>query len=362
MITGKIIQKCINELSGISKVSIAVARSDGSIVATTLKEDVSAASIRSFIDSRADFSNTGDRYFFKTENDGSTVFVVICVGDAEKCRMIGKIAVCELKALLEAYNGNLDVNTFLQNLLTDNLLTVDIFNRARRLHIQEKVPRAAFVIEPVKNEKDNCRETLRVITSLFATSSEDFVTSVDEDQVILIKELSSPESREEIEETSKMLIDIMDTEAMLSVKVASGGTVDKISQVSRSYKEARLTMDVGKLFYVDRNIFSYSTLGIGRLIYQLPVSLCEMFLHEIFGEEIPEALDEETLATVNSFLDNNLNVSEASRKLYVHRNTLMYRLEKIEKATGLDIREFEDAMTFKIAIMVLIYLKNKQRG
>lgn len=361
MISGKTIQKCIDDLTGISGINIAVAQADGSIVAGTIKDDISPVSVRSFIDSGAVSSSIADKFYFRLEKDGSLVFVVISAGDAEKSRMMGRIALSELSALIEAYSENLDKNSFLQNLLTDNLLMVDIYNRARQLHIKEKAMRTAFVIEPVKHGDGSASETLRVLTSLFAASSEDLITSVDEDQVVLIKELNSGDWRQEISETAGMLVDIMETEAMLGVRVASGGVTEEISQISRSYKEACLTIDVGKLFYMDKNIFSYGSLGIGRLIYQLPVNLCEMFLHEIFGEEIPDSIDEETLSTINTFLDNNLNVSETSRKLYIHRNTLMYRLEKIEKATGLDIREFDDALTLKLAIMVLTYLKMRKK-
>ncbi len=360
MITGKIIQKCIDELTGISKTGIAVAQSDGNIIASTMNKDIQPDDIGSFIKSGADSSNIADNYFFKVEKDDITIFIVICTGDADKSRMIGKIAASELKALSEAYNGNPDKNTFLQNLLTDNLLNVDIYNRARQLHIREKAPRVVFVIEPIRKEDGEGREVFRVLTSLFSSSTDDHITSVDEDQVILIKELSPYGTKEEINETALMLKDIMETEAMLSVRIASGGIADEISRVSHSYKEAKLTIAVGKLFYAEKNIFSYGSLGIGRLIYQLPVSLCEMFLHEVFGDEIPEKLDEETLTTINTFLDNNLNVSETSRKLYIHRNTLMYRLEKIERSTGLDIRDFDNALTLKIAIMVLTYLKHQQ--
>ena len=154
-----------------------------------------------------------------------------------------------------------------------------------------------------------------------------------------------------------MLRDMLNAEAMSSVRIAYGTIVDEIKLVSKSYKEAKMALDVGKIFYVEKNIIAYNTLGIGRLIYQLPIPLCQMFMKEVFGEKMPDSFDDETLMTINKFFENNLNVSETSRQLFVHRNTLVYRLEKLQKSTGLDIRVFDDALTFKIALMVVNYMK-----
>ena len=165
---------------------------------------------------------------------------------------------------------------------------------------------------------------------------------------------ASPESLELIANT---IVDMMNSEAMLKVRVSYGTVVQELREVSNSYKEAKMAMDVGRIFYAEKNVIAYSTLGIGRLIYQLPVNLCRIFIEEIFGGNQVYDLDEETLTTINKFFENNLNVSETSRQLFIHRNTLVYRIEKLQKATGLDIRTFEDAMTFKIAMMVVNYMK-----
>ena len=158
-------------------------------------------------------------------------------------------------------------------------------------------------------------------------------------------------------EVAETTVAMMNTEAMINVRVAYGTIVEELKDVSKSYKEAKMALDVGKIFYAEKTVTAYSTLGIGRLIYQLPINLCEMFIEEIFGGKVPEELDEETLTTINTFLENNLKVSETSRQLYVHRNTLLYRLEKLEKYTGLDIRIFDDALTLKIALMVVRYMR-----
>jgi carbohydrate diacid regulator len=180
---------------------------------------------------------------------------------------------------------------------------------------------------------------------------------VDEKNIILIKAVERDASPESLELVANTIVDMMNSEAMLKVRVSYGTVVQELREISKSYKEATMAMDVGRIFYAEKNVIAYSTLGIGRLIYQLPVNLCRIFIEEIFGDNQVYDLDEETLTTINKFFENNLNVSETSRQLFIHRNTLVYRIEKLQKATGLDIRTFEDAMTFKIAMMVVNYMK-----
>ena len=192
---------------------------------------------------------------------------------------------------------------------------------------------------------------------MFSSKTKDFITAVDEKNIILVKEIKPSETYEDMRKTAKVIVDMLNTEAMSSVNVAYGTIVNEIKEVSRSYKEAKLALDVGKIFYSDRKIIAYSNLGIGRLIYQLPLPLCKMFIKEIFDGKSPDEFDEETLTTINKFFENSLNVSETSRQLYIHRNTLVYRLDKLQKSTGLDLRVFEDAITFKIALMVVKYMK-----
>ena len=195
-----------------------------------------------------------------------------------------------------------------------------------------------------------------LLRSLFSQQNGDYVTSVDEKNIVLIKSLHKEEMEEEIGQTARTIVDMLNSEAMLSVKVSYGTVVNELKEVSKSYKEAKMALDVGKIFYAEKNIIGYEKLGIGRLIYQLPVSLCRMFMNEIFGDNLPDKLDEETLITIQKFFENSLNVSETARQLYIHRNTLVYRIEKLQKETGLDIRNFDDALTFKIALMVVSYL------
>ena len=234
------------------------------------------------------------------------------------------------------------------------MLLVDIYNRAKKLHIEVSARRAVFLIETDK-EKDSA--AAEFLNGMFSSQVGDYITAVDESSVILIKELVPEEEYERLDQIANTIVDMMNMEAMLNVRVAYGTIVGELKEVSKSYKEAKMALDVGKIFYAEKKVSGYNTLGIGRLIYQLPINLCRIFINEIFGSNIPGELDEETLTTINKFFENNLNVSETSRQLFVHRNTLVYRIEKLEMSTGLDIRTFEDALTFKIALMVVNYMK-----
>jgi len=233
-------------------------------------------------------------------------------------------------------------------------LLVDIYNRAKKLHVEVSCPRAVYLIE-TKDEKDGI--VSEVLKGMFSPQTGDYVTAVDESSLILIKSVESTTTPEILHELAETIVAMMNAEALLDVKVAYGTVVQELKDVSKSYKEAKMALDVGKIFYAEKKVIAYSTLGIGRLIYQLPVNLCKIFIEEIFGDNVPMDLDEETLNTLNKFFENNLNVSETSRQLFVHRNTLVYRIEKIQKSTGLDLRSFDDALTFKIALMVVNYMK-----
>ena len=213
------------------------------------------------------------------------------------------------------------------------------------------------MIEPTGRKENNLIEMVR---ELFYSEAGDFVTAVDEDRVVVIRALNDDEGAAELEETAEMLVDMAGSEAASDVRVAYGTTAEDIKGVSRSYKEAKMALEVAKIFYPMRRTVEYGNLGVGRLIYQLPVALCQLFIKEIFGDNIPGEIDEETLATVNKFFDNSLNVSETSRQLFIHRNTLIYRIEKLQKATGLDVRVFDDALTLKIALMVVNYMKFRE--
>ena len=229
-------------------------------------------------------------------------------------------------------------------------------NKAQKLHI-EQAERVVFVIE-IDGKKD--ATAMETVKNLFVTKTRDYVTEVDEQSIVLIKDTRDMKEDEELQTLASMIVDNMHTEAMVKVRVGYGNRVHNLQDIAKSYQEAKMALEVGRIFYAERETIAYSLLGIGRLIYQLPMSLCEMFIHEVFGDEVPDIFNEEINTTIQKFFENNLNISETARQLYVHRNTLVYRLERLEKAIGLDIRKFDDAMTFKIAMMVIAHM-NQQK-
>lgn len=356
MISNQVIQGAIDELYSITEVPISVYDNAGSrIVSTGRGSDTPVGDITSFAASDVDSESIGTMKLFRVEDDDETVYVV-CVEstDSNRADMAGRFAASELHNLAVAYKERFDRNSFFQNLLLDNLLLVDIYNRAKKLHIEVSAPRAVYLVEIPSDHDTAAAELLR---GMYSAQAGDYVTSVDESSVILIKMLPPDASAADMLQIAQTITDMMNSEIMENVRIAYGTVVSELKDVSKSYKEAKMALDVGQIFYADKNVVSYSTLGIGRLIYQLPINLCKLFIKEIFGDSLPDELDDEMLVTINKFFENNLNVSETSRQLYVHRNTLVYRIDKLERGTGLDIRKFEDALTFKIALMVVAYMR-----
>ena len=355
MISNQILQNTIEGLKGITRIDFCVMDTDGKSLASTFSEQENyVEEVISFVESPADSQVVQGYQFFKIFDEHQLEYILLANGGSDDVYMVGKIAAFQIQNLLVAYKERFDKDNFIKNLLLDNLLLVDIYNRAKKLHVEVSCPRAVYLIE-TKDEKDGI--VSEVLKGMFSPQTGDYVTAVDESSLILIKSVESTTTPEILHELAETIVAMMNAEALLDVKVAYGTVVQELKDVSKSYKEAKMALDVGKIFYAEKKVIAYSTLGIGRLIYQLPVNLCKIFIEEIFGDNVPMDLDEETLNTLNKFFENNLNVSETSRQLFVHRNTLVYRIEKIQKSTGLDLRSFDDALTFKIALMVVNYMK-----
>ena len=356
MISNQILQNTIEGLKGISRIDFCVLDTEGKALATTFEDTWNYESaVLSFVESPADSQVIQGCQFFKIFDEQQLEYVLLAGGESEDVYMLGKIAAFQVQSLLVAYKERFDKDNFIKNLLLDNLLLVDIYNRAKKLHIDTEAKRVIFIIE-TSHEKDSV--ALDNVRNLLGGKSRDFVTAVDEKNIIVVKELADKAGSRELEKMAKEMMEFLRAESEDDkIHIAYGTVVNDIKEVSKSYKEAKLALDVGKIFFDEKDIVAYSTLGIGRLIYQLPIPLCKMFIKEIFEGKSPDEFDEETLTTINKFFENSLNVSETSRQLYIHRNTLVYRLDKLQKSTGLDLRVFEDAITFKIALMVVKYMK-----
>ena len=359
MISNQILQNTIDGLKGITRIDLCIIDVEGKVLAATFPEaDRYVEPAQAFVESPADSQVVNGCQFFKVFDDHQLEYILLANGDSDDVYMVGKIASFQIQNLLVAYKERFDKDNFIKNLLLDNLLLVDIYNRAKKLHIDTDVRRVVFIVETNRDKDGNELEKIR---SVFGGKSKDFVTAVDEKNIIVVKEVAENESYNDLGRTADVIVNLFRTDADTDVHVAYGTIVNEIKEVSRSYKEARMALDVGKIFFDERNIIAYSELGIGRLIYQLPIPLCKMFIKEIFDGKSPDDFDEETLTTITKFFENSLNVSETSRQLFIHRNTLVYRLDKLQKMTGLDLRVFEDAITFKIALMVVKYMKYMEK-
>ena len=355
MISNQILQNTIDGLKGIARIDLCVIDVEGKILAATFADaEKFSEPARAFVASPADSQVVSGCQFFKVFDDHQLEYILLAYGDSEDVYMVGKIASFQIQNLLVAYKERFDKDNFIKNLLLDNLLLVDIYNRAKKLHIDIEVRRVVFIVEAKRDKEGNELEKIR---GLFGGKTKDFVTAVDEKNIIVVKELSDNETYKDLDKTAEVIVNLFKSGNESKVHVSYGTIVNELKEVSRSYKEARMALDVGRIFFEDQDVVPYSELGIGRLIYQLPIPLCKMFIKEIFDGKSPDDFDEEILITINKFFENSLNVSETSRQLYIHRNTLVYRLDKLQKSTGLDLRVFEDAITFKIALMVVKYMK-----
>lgn len=343
----------IERLGRITKTDITLFDKDGIFCCSTLEESVYQPDmVLAFIASAQEYRQVKEDYFFRIEYEEELEYILITQG--EHGEMTGEIARCEISDLLAGQTGGVDKNSFYQNLLLDNLLLVDIYNKAKRLHIETNLPRVVFLVETAPKDIEMAKQLMK---GIYGNHTEDFITAVDEKHLILVRALLEGEGDDQLASEANVLVDMLNTEAMIKVRVSYGTVVNEMKEVSKSYKEAGMALDVGRIFFIEKSVIPYNSLGIGRLIYQLPMSLCELFIKEVFGNKRLDDLDEELLMTIETFFENSLNISSTSRALYAHRNTLVYRLDKIKKLTGLDIRVFEDALTLRLALMVSSYMK-----
>ncbi len=357
MLSNQTLHKVIIDIYKIINAHCSVWSMEGNCLASTSEENSKIGerlevSFRTLMQKGEKISRNGS--FFLIRDGQEPAYVLAIHEEVDMIETMGKLCACQFENLIQASKLRVNKNHFYQNLILDNMLVVDIFQQAKKLNLDIEADRIVFVIEPTQ-EKDSL--VLDTMKTLYATGAKDFVTSVDENHIIYVRDVEKADSYDSINHIAKSVVDMINTELMVNVRVAYGTIVKNIKDVSKSYKEAVMALDVGKIFYEEKTVLAYNELGIGRLIHQLPIPLCDMFLKEVFTKNTLDELDEETINTVNLFFENSLNISETARKKYVHRNTLVYRLDKIRRITGLDVCVFDDALTFKIAMMVSKHMK-----
>ena len=283
-------------------------------------------------------------------------YAVFCTGDDELAKSFCNLAYISLNEAKNFYEEKHDRATFVKNIIMDNILPGDIYIRAKELHFATDAHRAVFLVRQLGHGDV---ATVDVLSGMFTDKLQDFVISINETDIAVVKQLPGEPTAEELEKLARSMETTLKNELYIRTIIGIGTVVTHLRELADAYKEAQTAIDVGKVFDTEKSVINYENLGIGRLIYQLPTTLCDIFLSEVFKKNSIDSLDQETLFTINKFFENNLNVSETSRKLFVHRNTLVYRLEKIKKLTGLDLRQFDHAIVFKVALMVRKYLSSR---
>ena len=349
------------QLKDISDRTFGVIDADGCVVSSTdgllLGERWSDAALR-ISGSFESMTTFGQRTFKPILSaNGFMEYAVFCTGDDELARTLCTMAYIALNDAKVFYEEKHDRGTFVKNIIMDNILPGDIYIRAKELHFSTDAPRAVFLVRQLGHSDV---ATVDVLGGLFPDKMQDFVLSINETDIAVVKQIAADTEAEELEKIARSIEETLKSELFVKTVIGIGTVAEHLRNLADSYKEAQTAIDVCKVFDTEKSVMSYENLGIGRLIYQLPTTLCEIFLSEVFKKNSIDSLDQETLFTINKFFENNLNVSETSRKLFVHRNTLVYRLEKIKKLTGLDLREFDHAIVFKVALMVRKYLSSRE--
>ncbi len=354
MLSNTTLKNTLDGIKAIAGVDLYLFDPDGSQVCSTEQpEQKYELWAQDFAASEADTQSMSGIYFVKIRDKGSPVYVLAAKGAGDETQVFLKLAAFQLQNMISSDKDRFDKDNFLKNVILDNLLQIDILERARKFHVENELRRLVYIIN-VEDDSDNT--VIDAIRPVYGENAGGYVFKVDEQHIIYIRDIGDETSDEAFSAIAEGMLELINTECSVEACISYGNAAPELKDLSRSYKEAGLAMDVGRIFYNDLRIMAYSKLGIGRLIYQLPISLCKMFINEVFGKNDPDDLDEETIQTIDQFFEDSLNISEASRNLYIHRNTLVYRLDKLEKTLGLNIRNFDDAMTLKIALMVDTYM------
>ena len=355
MVSNLLLQKALDEMKRLTGRNMTVFDTDGQIVACTydaaIKSDDEAKKVASGEEEKASW---GEFTYYQIISDEKCAYVLRLNGITEADEMVGIMGRYQIETIISAYKEKYDRDNFFKSLLMDNLMLVDIFDRSKRLHIEIEEDRIVYLIQLRNKFQDSA---INSVKNLFMSDKESYCAALDKKNIVVIRRLQPEDNENRLSSIAQNIYNVIKNEAGDDAYVSYGTVAEDLKAISKSYQEAKMALEVGKIFFEDKYINSYAKLGIGRLIYQLPSPLCKMFLKEIFKELTIKDFDEETLSTVDKFFENSLNVSETSRQLFIHRNTLVYRLDKIEKMTGLDLRNFDDAIIFKIALMVSQYMQ-----
>ncbi len=356
----KVFQSVVTRIRDTIGNDFGIADSTGAVIASTIEEEIGMIheQCADFLTSNAMYIEKPGLVMKKIEINGRLDFVLYLVSDHPERKKHAELISIGLENAKLYYDEKYDRSNFMKNVLLGNILPGDITIRAKELRVKSESRRIVYL---VRTEKTRELYAYNIIQSLFPNNSKDYIILLDDQNTVLVKELKDREDSDEVHKKARIIIDTLNSELMIKASIGIGTEAESLRDVARSYKDAQTALKIGQIFEAEKNIVDYNHLGIGRLIYQLPTTLCRLFLNEVFREGVFETIDSETMMTIQKFFENNLNVSETSRQLFIHRNTLVYRLDKIQKITGMDLRKFDDAIYFKVAMMVKRYLDEVSR-
>jgi len=351
----KVFQSVVTRIRDTIGNDFGITDNTGAVIASTIEEEIGTVHepCADFLISNSIYIEKPGLVMKKIEINGRLDFVLYLTSDHPDRKKYAELISISLENAKLYYDEKYDRSNFMKNVLLGNILPGDITIRAKELRVKNESRRIVYL---VRTEKTRELYAYNIIQSLFPNNNRDNIILLDDQNTVLIKELKEREDNEEIHKKAKIIIDTLNSELMIKAGIGIGTEAESLRDVARSYKDAQTALKIGQIFEAEKNIVDYNHLGIGRLIYQLPTTLCRLFLNEVFKEGVFETIDSETMITIQKFFENNLNVSETSRQLFIHRNTLVYRLDKIQKITGMDLRKFDDAIYFKVAMMVKRYL------
>ena len=354
MLSNTTLKNTLDGIKAIAGIDLFLFDIDGTVLCQTARPDDRIGTwARDFAMSEADSQSLSGTWLIKIKDRSSPVYVLAANCEGDTVETFLKLAAFQIQNMVSSDKDRFDKDNFLKNVILDNLLQIDIFERSRKFHVENELRRLVYIINV---EDDSDSTVMDAIRPVYGEGSGGYIFKVDEQHIVYIRNLIEGEDDIVFNSVAGSILELIKKECGQEACISYGNPAAELKDLSRSYKEAGLAMDVGRIFYNDLKIMAYSKLGIGRLIYQLPITLCRMFINEVFGKNDPNDLDEETIQTIDQFFEDSLNISEASRNLFIHRNTLVYRLDKLEKTLGLNIRNFDDAMTLKLALMVDTYM------
>jgi len=249
-------------------------------------------------------------------------------------------------AMISADSLQGDMNTAWQRLLEGGLSQAEISASADEYHIPQELPRCVLVLHMVQVQALSARE---ILEDIIPRNAHDALISMDRHTAVLVRAVDGAEDDlEEVQEFAKALEETVVGETALNVTCGIGDFFIRLTDAHRSYHQAKKALEVGNRFSPDSHVHLYRNMLFERFLSDLSPEKARQYYSLLFNAETERLFTAEMLETIDMFFRKDLNLSDTARQLYIHRNTLVYRLDKVQRLVGLDLRNFDDAVTFKL--------------